>query len=213
MRVFWIRDASRRPVACVATTLSSTEADTVRFAIAIPNPRDKFDRARGRAIAEGRLSKPHSRHLAWFVSPREAKRSVMEKIADDTTLPIRVRDAARLWLERPLTTPLRPLGLDPAIAGSDVADALSDLGVAIHETQPPSPAEAEPPAVDFPGTSILEPPLPHPTEVLEEEVEPLPGTTEAEADIAAQEVRQITPFNIMDLFDQPAHEDDTSTHD
>lgn len=89
IRVFFIRDASKFPVACVAT---EAEGETISYALSVRNPIDAFDRKRGRSIAESRLGlgKIHG------TVPREpgACREILLDIAGDEHLPKRVREAA-----------------------------------------------------------------------------------------------------------------------
>lgn len=89
IRVFFIRDASKFPVACVAT---EAEGESISYALSVRNPIDAFDRKRGRSVAEARLKmgKIHGN------VPREpgACKEILMDIAGDAHLPKRVREAA-----------------------------------------------------------------------------------------------------------------------
>jgi len=92
---FWLRDEHNNPVACVATKLGT---EGIAFAVAIPNPKDRFDRTRGREIAVGRLEhgKPKMCTLETGVHP---KQQVYALIAKDTNLSQRIRKAAQFRLQ------------------------------------------------------------------------------------------------------------------
>ena len=94
IRHFWLRDERRNPVACVAIKLVDSG---INYALAIPNPLDRFDKARGREIAVARVEKGR---VGFIYNPSRLKRSVMLAIAGEKALPSRVRRAARGWLER-----------------------------------------------------------------------------------------------------------------
>lgn len=98
-KFYWLRDERNNPVAVIA----SDEEDgvggkIVRFSLAIFNPKDDFDKARGRAVAEGRLNKKKA-YMA-LASNAEVKYRLLGHIAGDVELPTRVRRAAAGWLEK-----------------------------------------------------------------------------------------------------------------
>lgn len=102
MRHFFLRDASRRPVACIATALVYHESapPSVRWAISICNPLDQFDRKKAILIAQARLAAGKSWATHRDVPP---KRSIMQLLAHGQIggllVPKRVAEAARLWLK------------------------------------------------------------------------------------------------------------------
>lgn len=96
VRVFFLRDAKKFPVACVASRLNATKA-LVEFTISVRNPLDEFNRQRGRKIAEDRLTLNKGLHWVGF-RPKQAKKDVLTLIASMTTLPVRVREAAKYQL-------------------------------------------------------------------------------------------------------------------
>lgn len=97
IRVFYIRDASKFPVACVATRViderPGVKTPEIEFALAIHNPKDTFDKVRGREIAVGRLEK---HKIQGYVGKEAgASKRILELIARDEKLPQRVREAAK----------------------------------------------------------------------------------------------------------------------
>lgn len=119
MRYFWLRNAQRHPVACVATLKQlSTDAkgatERIVCAIASWNPLDRFDRDRARSIAGSRamlnpfalvyinndnnvVISSSKAGLEASVPPRMVKHTIYFLIAhygqSQST-----RDAAKLWL-------------------------------------------------------------------------------------------------------------------
>lgn len=98
VRIYWLRNANRQPVACVASEVrQDNEGPTIYFAVSTYNPVDKFDRALGRDIATGRLRKS----IDGIPYGINASHRIMEEIVstDFVTYPQRTREAAELWLE------------------------------------------------------------------------------------------------------------------
>lgn len=98
IRVFYIRDVSKFPVACVATRViderPGVRTPEIEFSLAIHNPKDTFDKVRGREIAIGRLMK---HKIQGYVGKEQgASKKILELIAADEHLPWRVREAAML---------------------------------------------------------------------------------------------------------------------
>lgn len=104
---FWLRDSKRNPVALVATQKVGA---TIKFAYAIPNPKDKFDHVRGHAIVVGRLTQSKQNAHTVFESTRlTAKQSILQamatghlkNVAHGTSKPIpqRVVDVAKMAFE------------------------------------------------------------------------------------------------------------------
>ena len=92
MRVFFLRDRTMFPVACLASEKIDT---TIKVALSIHNPIDTFNRSRGRDIAEKRLQKGK---LYAELSADRPKVQLMWKLFNDKELPTRVRKAAEVWL-------------------------------------------------------------------------------------------------------------------
>lgn len=95
MKVWYLRDKNKRPVACVASNLNPTE-ETVEFAVSTHNPIDPFKRSIGRELAIGRL-------YSGVTQSVEMGPGVMTRIMDvirsePWQYPQRARDAAWLWL-------------------------------------------------------------------------------------------------------------------
>lgn len=86
-RVFYIRDASGRPIACVAYQ-PSYDADEVLFAASYLHPNDAFDRALARRIALGRL-RTHP-DCAGLDGETPLSRS-LQSLAEGLVAPSRVR--------------------------------------------------------------------------------------------------------------------------
>jgi len=99
MRFYFIRDEKSFPVACIASTIDTT--DRVCYALSIYNPKDEFDRARARDIAANRLRK--GKFFGTTPNVRGIKERVMMSIRDNSGIPERVREAARLWLSKATT--------------------------------------------------------------------------------------------------------------
>lgn len=110
MRVFFLRDSNRFPIACVASEIITRDKDRkyVMFALSVCNPKDKqvFDRKRARSIAEGRMalllkstSRSKVERLSGFVPAQgNIKRAIMQTLELDHSLPQQVRNAAEFWL-------------------------------------------------------------------------------------------------------------------
>jgi hypothetical protein len=101
MKFFYLRDKSGFPVAGVASILTNT--NQVQFSLSVFNPKDSFDRARARAVAEGRLRK--GKLTGELPLAPRVKTHIIEMIltsrhiCGDKKIHPRVREAARLWLE------------------------------------------------------------------------------------------------------------------
>jgi hypothetical protein len=116
MRYFWLRNAQRHPVACVATlkALDSKSVESIVCGVASWNPLDRFDRDRARSIASSRLGlNPFAvvhinndntvvigavkGRLEASVPPRQVKHTICFLIAHYGASQA-TRDAAKLWL-------------------------------------------------------------------------------------------------------------------
>jgi hypothetical protein len=97
MKFYWLRDERNNPVAVVASE-DNKEAGVVNFSLAIFNPKDDFDKVRGRAIAEGRLQK--GKRYATLLVDAEIKHNLMRALEQDEALPMRIRRAAGWWLKK-----------------------------------------------------------------------------------------------------------------
>lgn len=118
MRVFFLRDHRKFPVACVASELvagPSADTKSVVFSMAIHNPSDKYDRHLGKAKAIGRL-KGHQYVSAICFQPKSVRVDVLTAIIHNKTLPARVRAAAKYRLANPTPPRVRrPKGDDQLI--------------------------------------------------------------------------------------------------
>lgn len=98
MRLFYLRDTNKFPVACV---ISERFKDyRVRFAVSTHNPVDRYSKLDARNVAAIRLLT--GKHWETpIITPRGAtKVGVVSIIADpDNNFPLRARAAAKLWLE------------------------------------------------------------------------------------------------------------------
>lgn len=98
-RIMYLRDATSRPVGCVAIQLDSFSSDHVDYQLSVLNPHDNFDRALARKIAEGRLElHPMSVKLSKPLNMHTISEAVMTAIAGDKNAPSRARRAADRWL-------------------------------------------------------------------------------------------------------------------
>lgn len=92
--IFWLRDADKRPVACVASI--RYDSGDVKFAVATHNPHDQFNKVLGRNKAIGRLFadkelKPKDGHLVcnsnvkkiYLAKDDNPKATVLYQIASD----------------------------------------------------------------------------------------------------------------------------------
>lgn len=92
--VFWLRDKWRRPVSLVAV---NKEGNTIKYAVATHNPKDKFNRATGHNKALGRLAS--LKHApASFTLPEHVevniKALLLYKILNNTTCGVSARRLA-----------------------------------------------------------------------------------------------------------------------
>jgi hypothetical protein len=123
MRVFFVRNKNKFPVACVASEVTKKgDTEIVRFSMSSYNPKDTFDRERAKEIAKHRLAKymslaPEIENTQLTSSetyaplevekysgtvPRagNVKTHIMQLIEVNTNLSYTVRKAALLWLSR-----------------------------------------------------------------------------------------------------------------
>lgn len=106
MRVFWLRDTNRFPLACVASEFDP-DNNTIAYGLSVYNPTDAFSKKRGRTVAEGRLRSVMLDHTAspfkWMgpLGADKPKHAIVNTLAHTPELPDQVRRAAKLWLNRP----------------------------------------------------------------------------------------------------------------
>ena len=95
VRFNWLRDAGNNPVAVIASGLLIDEKImkplSIHYALAIYNPKDKFNKALAKSIAEGRL-KYHQNAtdgLVGVIDPDvpNIKLAILNKIASDARKP------------------------------------------------------------------------------------------------------------------------------
>jgi hypothetical protein len=95
VRFNWLRDKGNNPVAVVA---SRPVEQAIRYAIAIYNPNDRFNKVVGRQIAEGRLNfhQKEDGLVGFVASPiSNVKQAILTNIMKTDELPKHVRDAAK----------------------------------------------------------------------------------------------------------------------
>jgi hypothetical protein len=132
VRLFYLRDENRRALAVIA---SKTDGDRVKYALAICNPKDEFRKEAGRKIAIERLecSKPNNKYIRTVSGGDGSGFRVLNDIAQDTTVPARIREAADTEYHNALTRKekrkLAELVAAPIPAWTDPAGAIQD-GVA-----------------------------------------------------------------------------------
>jgi hypothetical protein len=189
MRHFWLRDHVGFPMACIASTLQPDSS--IAFAIAITNPKDTFNRQRGREIAEGRLTKGTSRTLP-LPSDKPAKHYILSDVAADTGLPGKVRAAAFHWLTKhpldPAFVPYRNRSTVEAIPAPSLGEA---------EALPPMDFAAP---TEAPMEAIAAPPEPSESEI---EITVAPSDSEALNRIfTGVHEREERPFSFGDAPDE-----------
>lgn len=105
VKLFWLRDEKKFPVACVASTVKDGR---IVVALSVHNPADAFNKLRGRQIALARLEKFHATNTevevgthTFAVSNNQPapKRVIMSLVHLKQSFPVRVREAASHWLE------------------------------------------------------------------------------------------------------------------
>lgn len=104
-RVQYLKDANGHYVGCIAIRerpeLQSGDRYAVEYRVSTVNPLDAFDKDVGRQLALGRmLEAPYIVHVAHHPSMHEVGVVIMRDIAKDSTLPSRVRRAAKNWLRK-----------------------------------------------------------------------------------------------------------------
>jgi len=107
-KIFYLRDASGAPVACVASKAAEHgERIHVHYAVSIVNPLDAhvFSKEKAKMIALGRLKTPR-RFAGQFPIQPAVKHVIMQKLVEPTW-PEHVQKAAEHWLK---THPLRKPG-------------------------------------------------------------------------------------------------------
>lgn len=102
-RIQYLKDANGKYVGCIAIRerpeLQSGDRYAVEYRVSSVNPLDDFDKDVGRQLALGRmLEAPYIVHVAQNPSMHEVSIVIMRDIVKDSTLPSRVRRAARNWL-------------------------------------------------------------------------------------------------------------------
>ena len=101
IRYFWLRDATNRPLACIA---SDKADEALHFSLAIHNPKDKFNKQLGKAVALARLQgNGHARFTSAFSIGQNIKKELLRRISESTgfgkdVIPEVVRQAARFRL-------------------------------------------------------------------------------------------------------------------
>lgn len=105
-RIQYLKDEGGHYVGCIAIHERpdlevSGGRYVVEYRVSTVNPLDEFDKDVGRQLALGRmLEAPYVVHVAHRPSMHEVGIVVMRDIAKDSTLPSRVRKAAKNWLRK-----------------------------------------------------------------------------------------------------------------
>lgn len=94
MKLFYLRDKHRNPVACVVSEILTPKY--VAFAVSTHNPIDLFDRSEARNVAVQRLIEGDVTIIKHQLGVKE---KIVQAIADDKEFPTRTRVAAKLWLD------------------------------------------------------------------------------------------------------------------
>lgn len=98
VRFMFLRNESKQPVGCLAITVNEV-TNQVSFGMSVLNPKDEFDRAMAREIAEGRLKKsPHMVAATAVKSMHDVSFAVMKELKNDK-YPSTARKAAEGWLK------------------------------------------------------------------------------------------------------------------
>lgn len=95
VRVFYIRDSNKFPVACVAYT--QVTADEVAYGLSIHNPKDSFNKVLGRSIAIGRLEKSKEDEYIGLVKESDKhliEASILSNIETKESIPVKIRKEA-----------------------------------------------------------------------------------------------------------------------
>lgn len=126
MRWFYLRDANKRPVACIASEIVVANAgqeavEYVYFAVSTHNPIDEFNRNTARDVAQGRLlsslGEPGWDHENKVLVGPGVKEAILKKLASTKSMPQRTKDAAKLWVTE---HPKRANSHNIKIAGVDI---------------------------------------------------------------------------------------------
>lgn len=110
VRIFYLRDKQRFPVACVASAIQVnkiTGADgtevtesKLHYGVSVHNPLDTYSKKSARKIAETRLTNPgHMDGEVECTDSKKAKYILLTAIKDNSKLPGRARLAAKLWVK------------------------------------------------------------------------------------------------------------------
>jgi len=96
-RFMYLRDNNNQPVGCLAVQYDKDSGST-SYQVSTLNPHDRFDRARGRTIAEARLAKRPKSLTVQAKTLHEVYRAVLENLKADKEFPLRTVEAAKAWL-------------------------------------------------------------------------------------------------------------------
>jgi len=104
-RIQYLKDEHGHYVGCIAIRerpeLQSGDRYVVEYRVSTVNPLDEFDKDVGRQLALGRVMEaPYIVHVTRNPSMHEVGIVVMRDISKDSTLPSRVRRAAKNWLRK-----------------------------------------------------------------------------------------------------------------
>lgn len=104
-RIQYLKDENGHYVGCIAIQEHPENHDEdrylVEYRVSALNPADKFDKDVGRQLAIGRMVEaPYCVYVARQPSMHGVSIVIMRDIARDSTLPSRVRRAAKFWLRK-----------------------------------------------------------------------------------------------------------------
>ena len=104
-RIQYLKDENGHYVGCIAIQEHPENHDDsrylVEYRVSSLHPTDSFDKDVGRQLAIGRMVEaPYCVYVSKNPSMHEVSIVIMRDIARDSTLPSRVRRAARIWLRR-----------------------------------------------------------------------------------------------------------------
>ena len=108
-RIFYLRDKTNFPVACVASTVVDTQVGEetqpqLHYGVSTHNPLDVYNKALARKMATIRLNSQSlpAKFGGVVACPdaKQAKETLLKAIKENTSVAQRARDAAKLWLKR-----------------------------------------------------------------------------------------------------------------
>jgi len=106
IRVMFLRDHRQQPQGCLAIKLDD-ERHVASYQVSVLHPSDRFNRPLARQLAKGRLVEaPLEVNISSAMGMHEITATVLYNLLTHTELPSRARKAAKLWLNKNLSTSL-----------------------------------------------------------------------------------------------------------